>query len=74
MSGGNWNRAGRKSGGYRKTPIFYGANSMDSSLPMLSIQCYERRHSECDKKLFLQHGQCECKCHAKPTPASGLES
>jgi hypothetical protein len=57
----NWNRQARKSGGYPPDRILI---TEQSDQPVLSIQCFEDRHNECDGDLkpFFP-GNCQCKCH-----------
>lgn len=65
MSGGHWNRAGRRSGGDRRAVIPVGVVKI--ALPLVSMPCFERRHADCSGDLTMAPGECECDCHA-PTP------
>src|SRR5579859_7968670 len=60
---GNWNRSGRHSGGYRRPRL---PAAVGESKAILSIQCYERRHADCQGtcKPFAPD-KCECACHQK---------
>ena len=62
-NGGNWNRHGRKSGGNR--PVIIQVRDKQEG-PVLSIQCFEGRHGECQGtcKPFFP-ADCGCACHAK---------
>jgi hypothetical protein len=58
--GAFFNRNNRKSGGGRKTKFLVGRISR----PFLTIQCFEKRHSEClGKDSFFGIEKCECQCH-----------
>ena len=47
---------------HRKGKIVVGSPTKD--LPALSIQCFERRHTECEGHLgFMASDKCECRCH-----------
>lgn len=64
---GNWNRAGRKSGGYKPSKITVFVKS-SKPLPDLSIQCFEKRHKECSGDCHpFGYGKCECECHPNPS-------
>lgn len=60
--GGNWNRAGRRSGGDR--PLHVQGTPSRAARPLLSIQCFEQRHGDCDGACTpWLLGDCECPCH-----------
>lgn len=64
---GNWNRAGRRSGGNRpaKIPL---ARIAGDPCPALSIQCFEGRHGDCFGSCEpMMPGRCECGCHVAKT-------
>lgn len=63
--GTHWNRAGRRSGGNPPARFVIGAPKGGNwTGPILSLPCYERRHSDCDGHLFgWAQGRCACKCH-----------
>lgn len=70
---GNTFRGGRDQP-HRKAIIRVGESKKD--LPALSIQCFERRHTECDGGVgFWVKGDepCECKCHGPLTTQQGTE-
>lgn len=59
---GHWNRSGRRGGGDRPAVIPVGRPA--KTLPLLSIQCFERRHGECFGSCApFAPGRCECPCH-----------
>jgi hypothetical protein len=75
---GNWNRAGRKSGGPRRlrfdtAPNELRATEHDTPVRVASIQCFEQRHADCrgDRKPFMP-GACECECHDQPPSPPSL--
>lgn len=57
------NRQNRKSGGYKKLNIYVPV--MKGDKPVLTIQCFERRHNDCSgiARLFTAGAKCECNCH-----------
>lgn len=65
----------RKGGGldkpHKKIKILVGNKP---ELPALSIQCFERRHTECDGDIFLNKDEkCECHCHYPIIPPPSNE-
>ncbi len=74
MSGANFNRAGRRSGGDR--PLVTRAAREPVNYRIDSLPCFERRHSECPGTCVpMAPDKCECPCHtlaAKPE-AGGAE-
>lgn len=63
---GNWNRAGRKSGGDRPFKLGVGNVSFPTVPPdpHLSIQCFERRHGDCHGHDTMFNMACGCGCHS----------
>lgn len=60
--GGHWNRAGRKSGGFRPRQFPLGHASQIG--PPLSLACFETRHRECPGNCKpLLPFSCGCECH-----------
>jgi hypothetical protein len=64
---GTWNRAGRRSGGYRPAKI---QASSRENLPLTSIQCFEGRHADCLGLVEFAPGKCECACHREAAHAA----
>jgi hypothetical protein len=64
--GSHFNRHGRRSGGNR--PIIVNITGPGTELPSLSIQCFERRHGDCEGHNTLFNCPCDCTCHQKMTP------
>lgn len=58
---GVYNNQGRRSGGYKKGKIIVG----NKDLPLLTWQCFEQRHEECNHVDVISGNsiKCECKCH-----------
>ena len=56
-----FNRQARRSGGYRKAIIVFSDGSKTE--PLMGIACFEKRHKDCDGKLFMLPGDCACDCH-----------
>jgi hypothetical protein len=73
MAKSHWNRAARRSGGSRPVPIYLGRGTAWAIVGpriLRSIQCHESRHAECDGRMLLFPGPCECPCHCKSDEAA----
>lgn len=59
---GVYNNQGRKSGGYKRGKFIVG-NRPD--FPLLTWQCFEQRHTECNNVDVISGNsiKCECRCH-----------
>lgn len=64
MSKGYWNTTYSSNRREPLTPWNTGKLKEDASpQPMLSIQCFEQRHTDCGGKCPLMGHTCECECH-----------
>ncbi len=61
--GSHFNRHGRRSGGNRPFKIIVHTGPSERYIPALSIQCFERRHTDCEGHDTLFNTVCECPCH-----------
>ena len=73
MASAHHNRSNRRSGGARRFKIPATLRTEGRRIPMLTIQCYERRHSDCDRidRMMNDGTPCECACHGDPHRRSG---
>ena len=55
MSGGHWNRAGRRSGGNRPEKLRVGINTMVSGQAVLGPLCLMGKHELCERDCVCEH-------------------